>query len=428
MTDDARPRLHFTCRAGWVNDPLGLTWHDGGYHLFFQHVPGSTRWESAQHWGHAVGPDLLHWSEEAVALSPGDGDDGVWSGSLVVPPVGEPALYYTSVTEPGTHLGRARLARPADPGWRAWLKGDVVAEPPSDLDLVAVRDPFVLHDGASWLMLLGAGLADGTATALTYRSQDLQTWAYGGLLAERHTGLTDPWTGEVWECPQLVALGGRWVLVVAVWSEHGPGYEAYAVGDLVDGRFVAERWHRLTYCSSLYAASAFTDADGEPCLIHWVRGARDAAGAWAGAHSLPHRLTLAGDRLAVTPHPAVEAARAPTPSTAHDGSVPVAGPVDIEWTLDGDGPARLVLTGDGAPALVLTAEPGVLTADQGQDTWRMPLAGSRIRVVVDGPLVEVFDGRSLLAVPGAPHPGSGPRAGSLGVSGAGTVTVHRLEA
>ncbi len=85
--DDAgssrRPTLHFTPRSGWINDPLGLTHRDGTYHLYFQHVPGQAEWAHTCHWGHATSPDLLHWTERPVALAPGDGDAGCWSGSIV---------------------------------------------------------------------------------------------------------------------------------------------------------------------------------------------------------------------------------------------------------------------------------------------------------------------------------------------------------
>ena len=74
-----RPALHFTCRDGWINDPLGLTWHDGQYHLFFQYVPQAQGWAPQCHWGHCTSPTLTGWQEQDVALAPGDGDDGVWS-------------------------------------------------------------------------------------------------------------------------------------------------------------------------------------------------------------------------------------------------------------------------------------------------------------------------------------------------------------
>ena len=65
-----RPTCHFTPASGWVNDPYGVTWRDGRYHLFFQHVPGAAAWDVAQHWGHAVSDDLVTWRELPVVLSP----------------------------------------------------------------------------------------------------------------------------------------------------------------------------------------------------------------------------------------------------------------------------------------------------------------------------------------------------------------------
>ena len=79
-----RPAFHFTPAAGWINDPHGLRHHNGEYHVFFQHLPGRTEWSEEIHWGHAKGPDLLSLEELPVAISPGDGDGGIWTGSLVV--------------------------------------------------------------------------------------------------------------------------------------------------------------------------------------------------------------------------------------------------------------------------------------------------------------------------------------------------------
>ena len=73
--DVTRPRLHFTARTGWINDPLGLSFHGGRYHLFFQYVPGQTQWGPEQCWGHATSDDLLHWIEQPVALDDGDSTD-----------------------------------------------------------------------------------------------------------------------------------------------------------------------------------------------------------------------------------------------------------------------------------------------------------------------------------------------------------------
>lgn len=421
-TDASRPRLHFTTQEGWINDPLGLTWHDGRYHLFFQFVPGQTVWGPDQRWGHATSEDLLHWTEGPVALEPGDGDGGIWSGSIAVPEDGGPAaLFYTAVDVDDVQVGRARLARPTDDTWTSWDKKDVVATLPEDVDVVAFRDPYVFHDGSTWRMLLGAGLTDGTATALTYRSDDLESWTYAGLLATRHRDEVEPlWTGAVWECPQLFRLGDRWVLTVSVWEPIEPYYEAYAVGDLVDGRFVAESWGRLSYGPSYYAGAAFADRDGGRGLIYWLRDVDGPTGTWASAHSLPHLLELDGNRVVATPHPEVAAARRGAPTHLRDGDAVVAVACDVEMTLDGPG-SRATLTLDGEVRILAAAAQVSVTTPAGE--WSMPIGGTAVRVVVDGPVVEVFTAAGTLAVP-VPVPASTGR--TLGVSGGAEVEVWEL--
>ena len=79
-----RPEFHFTPTKGWINDPYGLVFHGGVYHLFFQYVPDSVTWASNCHWGHATSRDLVSWVEQDPAIAPGEDDDGIWSGSLAV--------------------------------------------------------------------------------------------------------------------------------------------------------------------------------------------------------------------------------------------------------------------------------------------------------------------------------------------------------
>lgn len=424
-TDVTRPRLHFTAREGWINDPLGLTFHGGVYHLFFQFVPGQRVWGPDQRWGHATSDDLLHWTEGPVVLGPGEGDGGIWSGSIAVPEVGPAALFYTTVDVDDFQVGRARLARPVDDSWTEWVKKDVVAELPPGIDVVAFRDPYVFHDGATWRMLMGAGLTDGTATALTYRSDDLETWTYAGLLATRHRSLTEPlWMGAVWECPQVFRLGGKWVLTVSVWEPIVPYYEAYAIGDLVDGRFVAQSWGRLSYGPAYYAGSAFADKDGERGLIYWMRDVDDPAGTWASAHSLPHRLTLRGDRVVAAPPPEVEAARTGQATTARAGSLQVPWVVDLEWRLDSaTSVAALVVSGGSGEQMRVEAKDGELTASVGDASWSMPLVDTHVRLVVDGPVVEIFTTGGVM---GFPIPSTGVRR-TVSVSGDAALTSHALD-
>ena len=300
-----RPRFHYTPPRGWMNDPMGITWRDGRYHLFFQCIPDSLQWTPQCSWGHASSADLLTWTDHPVAIAPGDGDVGCWSGCVGVADDGRATLLYTSIGDDPA-IGRIRAATPDD-GWEQWAKGAVVAEAPPDLPLHTFRDPFVLRDADGWRMLVGAGLEDGSACVLTYTSPTLTDWTYAGVLCQRVSTPDDPvWTGTAWECPQLVEVGGRHVLVVSVWDDDQTHYVAAAVGDYTDGRFVAERWQRLTYGPGHYAATAFADADGRPCLMMWIRGVGGAEAGWVGAQSLPMTMSLEGDRLAIQPHRVIE--------------------------------------------------------------------------------------------------------------------------
>lgn len=125
-----RPLAHLTAPSGWVNDPLGLTVHDGRYHLFFQHVPDSLTWQPTCHWGHAVSEDLVTWEHRPIALAPGEGDGGIWSGSLVLDDAGEARIYYTAVRVPDFARGSIRVARPRDETWDVWDKGETVVPAP----------------------------------------------------------------------------------------------------------------------------------------------------------------------------------------------------------------------------------------------------------------------------------------------------------
>ncbi|MBA2695762.1 MAG: glycoside hydrolase family 32 protein [Actinobacteria bacterium] len=416
----SRPRLHLAPVSGWVNDPLGLTYRDGAYHAFVQFNPHGCAWAPECHWAHATSPDLLTWTEQPVALSPGDGDAGCWSGCVVTDADVATTLFYTSVDLPDLGLGRVRTAYP-DPTWTHWSKGDVVVRPPEDLGLATFRDPFVLRDGDLWRMLVGAGLRDGTATALTFVSADLRRWEYDGLLAGRSVDDHDPvWTGSAWECPQLVQVGGRHALIVSAWHQDELHHVAGALGRYVEGRVDVERWQQLTYGPSHYAASAFRDADGAVSVVTWLREAGSQEGedgGWAGAMSLPMRLAAPEGRLSLTLHPSVAAARG---EPAPDG---VACPAwDLEWEpRDGTGEVR-IHDARHRPVAVLVVRAGLLhmrTEGVLDQAWEMPV-GAAVRVVVDEAILEVLSDGAAVA-------GRIPCAdGSYPVAQSGTMSWWRL--
>jgi beta-fructofuranosidase len=378
-TPGTRPKVHFTAESGWINDPHGVVWHDGAYHVFFQYVPGSTRWGPQCLWGHAISADLVHWREVEPALTPVDGEIGCWSGASVVTG-DELQLLYTRVA--GDHLGRGVIARARpDAALRRWRADPVAAlvEPPADLDVEHFRDPCVFRHDGRWVMVVGVGLADGTAAVVQYTSTDLVQWDYTGVLCQRSRTEIDPvWTGSMWECPQLFPLGEVWVLVVSVWADDVLHDVVAATGEYDGERFTPMRWQTLTRGDSAYAMTSFGDRAGRRCVVSWLREAAsfDPSGSVrAGAHSLPYVMSLGeGGGLTLALHPDVDRQLGP-PVAA--GEAVAATAFEITLT-DAEARAEVVLR------------------DGQVDVFRVELAPDH-RMVVDADIVEVLTGDAVLA-------------------------------
>ncbi|UOT04173.1 glycoside hydrolase family 32 protein [Rhodococcus opacus] len=411
-----RPQFHFTASTGWINDPCGITFRDGKYHVFYQYIPGVTSWAPDCRWGHASGSSLFALEELPVAIAPGDGDKGIWTGSLAISDDGSAHAFFTSTADPNIAIGRIRIATPSDEGWIAWHKGDIVASAPPSLEVTAYRDPFVLKDGASWRMLVGAALADGSAAALSYSSNDLKSWSYEGIAAQRSMHEQDPvWMGSLWECPQIIEHGGHHLLVTSVWDDDVLHYAGYAVGHYADGRFDGANWARLTYGPSYYAPSFFLDANGQPCLTFWMRGVEDQAAGWAGAHSIPHVLTVHDGLLVATPHPDLDNFHG---EPIADGNLPaMAG--DVSWL-----PAEtdeLIIEAAGEAVVTLSVFDSQVRATTASGAWTMPIADG-VRVILDGPAIEIS------SQPGNLGLGVSPRGKRYSVrSASGEVSVRPLE-
>jgi beta-fructofuranosidase len=389
-----RPAFHFTAETGWINDPHGLTFHDGLYHLFHQYVPESLVWAPNCHWGHATSPDLLAWTRRGVAIAPGDGDDGIWTGSLVQDGT-DARILYTSVAQPNLGLGRVRVATPEDDTWDRWSKGDIVVRPPEDLDLIAYRDPFVISDESGWRMFVGAATRSGEALALTYTSSDLTAWDYDGIALARSTEEVEPvWMGALWECPQIFEVDGHWVMVSSVWDDDVLHYAGYGIGDrhsYRDGRFAPIDWGRLSFGESYYAPSFFRDRDGRACLMFWMRGVTDSKEGWASCLSVPYLLSVEHGRLVLRPHPELADRR---------GVEVVAGAsaagIDLEWMPSPDGDVLTLGSENGETVRISTCN-GLVTLERpGLDTWTMPWSGGQVRVLIDGPVLEICTADGIL--------------------------------
>jgi len=395
-----------TPEIGWLNDPVGGLVHDGRYHLFFQSVPDGTRWQPACRWAHLVGDDLVRWRQLPAALEPGEGDDGVWSGSAVRD-VGGPVLVYTSVAGEDLDRGRIALARPLDAGLVRWRKDGVVLRAPGDPEVVAFRDPYVWGRPGEWRIVVGAGLRGRGGAVLAYRSRDLRSWLADGVLAAAG-GL-----GDIWECPQYVDLDGP-ALIVSVWDAGRLDRVVAGRGSEVDGRFRPEPWRTVGYGGSAYALTTYRDRAGRLAGTAWLRSAVPDPPGWAGMLSLPVLLSAGPDSgVSVAPHPDIDTLRGP-PLPVHGGRCELDGVADLEVELRPG--ARLRLD----PALDIVRAPAGIAAGAA----RVPTRSDRLRVVVDRGVVEAWTGDGRWLALRLPH----RVVRSAAVLGGGRLTAWPLDA
>ncbi len=291
MTDEPfRPGFHFSPPRNWANDPNGLVWYDGEYHLFYQHNPKDPDWGNMS-WGHAVSPDLVRWTHLPLALEFTESEH-VFSGSVVVDhdntsglgQEGAPAMValYTA-HDPSTGNQAQALAWSLDHG-RTWTRHG--GNPVLDIGSTAFRDPkvFWYEPGAYWVMAVALPLDQRVRF---YRSDDLLSWT--PLSEFSSPGWTD---NAEWECPDLFELpaeggGSRWVLVLSL----GPGGAGtwlgtvYVVGHFDGTSFVADpvqpQLRPLDHGADHYAAVSFSDAPGgRRILVGWMNN-------WTYAREIP---------------------------------------------------------------------------------------------------------------------------------------------
>lgn len=314
LRDEFSPALHFRAPFGWINDPNGLVYVEGLWHLFYQFHPMSTVW-GPMYWGHAVSEDLLQWKNMPVALAP-DALGNIFSGSCVVDVRNDSGLFpgpseqnllafYTSSlprTDGQPDFQTQSVAWSTN-GGTTWEKGSgnpIIGNP----GLECFRDPkvFWFTPGAYWVMVLTHGQSVGI-----YRSTDLLKWELASEFGEGH-GHHSP---GPWECPDLFELKtsrgeSRWVLVVGVGDgcpAPGSGTQ-YFVGDfdgthfVSEGAFDATRW--LDLGRDHYATQSwFAAPEGRRVVIAWMSNWRYARNTrtrfFRGVMTLPRDLYLGDD-------------------------------------------------------------------------------------------------------------------------------------
>ncbi|WP_298990713.1 glycoside hydrolase family 32 protein [uncultured Pseudokineococcus sp.] len=406
--DRDRPRLHVRPPRGWLNDPNGVARVDGVYHVFFQHNPDSHEHDAIT-WGHASSPDLLRWTDEPVALRPCPGQPdavGCWTGCLV-DDGGVPTAVYSGVAD-RSGASSVVLAR-SDRTLQTWTPDPVVAAGmPADGALehpvTDVRDPFLFtHEGRRYAVQ-GAGRRGGVAQVLLYDASDLTAWRLLGPLLTAEDPVAGPAApADIWECPNLVRVGDRWVLVLSLWAlpdgastVDGDGVLSGVtalVGDLVpDGeglRFLPAAGGPLDAGPTFYAPQLLVE-DHRVLLWGWAwehgrtsEQVRDAG--WAGVLTSPRELRVVGDRAVTAPARELVGLR----RERLDASAPLR--VDA-FEVVGEGAGRLVLVGTGDDQVVL---------DLPDVGWRLLVDGSLVELFPDGVAVPPTTTRAYPGATGA---------------------------
>ena len=316
--DPHRPIYHFLPPANWMNDPNGLIQWQGQYHLFYQYNPYSP-WHHKIHWGHAVSSDLVHWTHLPIALTPtphGPDADGCWSGCAINHD-GVPTLFYSGVFPQVVCLATSddKLLH-----WQKHEQNPVISRVPDSInagDPWEFRDPYVWQEGDTWYMLMGTRVVGEGGAVLLYRSQNLTDWEYLDVLIKGDRNLFEPfWTGTIWECPNLVKLGDKHVLIVS-FQHHESGqllYTGYYPGTYAALQFTPETPHILDYGAHFYAPQVLQDDRGRTIMWGWLWEGRSEAeqrkAGWAGVMSLPRLLTLRDDGLlGIEPAPELQSLR-----------------------------------------------------------------------------------------------------------------------
>ena len=307
-----RPQIHFTPKEKWMNDPNGMVFHKGQYHLFYQYYPEDIVW-GPMHWGHAVSKDLIHWTHLPIALYP-DSLGLIFSGSAVVdklntsgfgskenPPLVAVFTYHSQEKEKAgrTDYQYQGIAYSTDDG-KTWNKyeGNPVLENQGIKDF---RDPKVFYhdESGNWVMILA--VKDHVEL---WGSTNLKEWSKLSDFGSDYGA-----HGGVWECPDLFAMNvegesaPKWVMIVSLnpGGPNGGSATQYFVGDFDGTTFTPDtdkstiKW--IDYGPDNYAGVTWSDTPGDRKIFlgwmnNWAYAQELPTRTWRGANTLPRDLAL----------------------------------------------------------------------------------------------------------------------------------------
>ena len=301
-----RQNLHIEPPEGWMNDPNGLCFFDGLYHVYFQYSPGTPNGESVRRWGHYVSPDLLSWKYKGIVL---DADipedrDGVFSGCAL--PSGDHIdFFYTgNVMEDGDYdyvlEGRgANVIHVASSDGSKMSSKKVLLRNSDYPDFCSchVRDPKVWIEDGVYKMVLGARTKDDHGCVLLYEGADIDSFEYKECL-------TVPDLGFMWECPDMFMLGDKKFLA---FCPQGVAREEFRLQNIfqsgyfnVDGGKLTD-FEEFDYGFDFYAPQTFIAPDGRRLIIGWMGIGDDSYTnptielGWQHCLTLPRELTVGSD-------------------------------------------------------------------------------------------------------------------------------------
>lgn len=270
-----RPVFHHSPLTGWMNDPNGMFYKDGVYHLFYQHNPYGNKWGN-MHWSHSTSRDLVTWEHHGITFAP-DSLGTIFSGSAVVDKdntsgFGKDAVvaFYTSHKHGVPQVQSMAYSTDGGMTFTRYEGNPVVVSHDGILDF---RDPKVIRYEDKWVMVLAADYE-----VRFYSSKDLRNWEYTGSFGKGYG--PQP---ALFECPDMVELpvdggaaGSKWMLIVNV-NPGGPFNSSacqYFIGDFDGNTFVCDtkpevtKW--LDYGKDHYAAVTFDNTGDRTIALAWM--------------------------------------------------------------------------------------------------------------------------------------------------------------
>lgn len=272
-----RPIYHHTPAYGWMNDPNGMFYKDGVWHLYYQYNPYGSQWENMT-WAHSTSTDLMHWENQGEVIQP-DALGTIFSGNSVVDKENTAGFGKDVVIAFYTSAGNAQtqsLAYSTDNGmsFKKYANNPIITS-----DVPDFRDPKVFwnDDLNQWNLILASGQQMNI-----YSSKNLKDWKYESCFGEEYGN-----HGGVWECPDLLKIGDKWVLICNInpGGPFGGSATQYFVGTFDGHKFTCESKPEVTkwmdYGKDHYATVSFSNApNGRIVVLPWMSN-------WQYANQVP---------------------------------------------------------------------------------------------------------------------------------------------